>query len=37
MGAVLALAYLRTGRNLWVNVVAHMILDTLLLVQLYLA
>ena len=37
MGAVLAVAYLRTGRNLWVNVVAHMILDTLLLVQLYLA
>jgi membrane protease YdiL (CAAX protease family) len=37
MGAVLAVAYLRTGRNLWVNVVAHMILDTLLMVQLYLA
>ena len=37
MGAVLAAAYLRTGRNLWVNVVAHMILDTILMVQLYLA
>lgn len=37
MGAVLAVAYLRTGRNLWVNVIAHMILDTILMVQLYLA
>ena len=37
MGAVLAVAYLRVGRNLWVNVVAHMSLDTILMVQLYLA
>jgi len=37
MGFVLAVAYLRVKRNLWVNIVAHGIMDTILLVQLYLA
>ena len=36
MGLVLALAYLAVGRNLWVLVLAHAYLDTLLLVRLYL-
>lgn len=37
MGLALALAYLAVGRNLWVLVLAHAYMDTLLLVQLYLA
>jgi membrane protease YdiL (CAAX protease family) len=37
MGFVLAVAYLRVKRNLWVNIIAHGIMDTILLVQLYLA
>lgn len=36
MGLVLALAFLLVKRNLWVLVLAHSYLDTLLLVQLYL-
>ncbi len=36
MGFVLAYAYLRLKRNLWVNIVAHGIMDTMLLVPLYL-
>lgn len=37
MGFVLAYSYLRVNRNLWVNIIAHGILDTILMVQLYLA
>ncbi len=37
MGFVLAVAYLRVKRNLWVNIIAHGFLDTILFVQLYLA
>lgn len=37
MGFVLAYAFLRVKRNLWVNIIAHAILDTILMVQLYLA
>lgn len=36
MGFVLAYAYLRVKRNLWVNIIAHGIMDTILMVQLYL-
>ena len=37
MGGMLGVAYLVTGRNLWVLVLAHVYLDTILLVQLYLS
>ena len=37
MGFVLAYAYLRVHRNLWVNIIAHGVMDTILFVQLYLA
>lgn len=37
MGFVLAYAYVRVHRNLWVNIVAHGVMDTILMVQLYLA
>lgn len=37
MGFVLAYAYVRVHRNLWVNIIAHGIMDTILIVQLYLA
>jgi len=37
MGLALAIAYLVTKRNLWVLVLAHVYIDTLLLVQLYSA
>jgi hypothetical protein len=37
MGFVLAYAYVRVNRNLWVNIIAHGIMDTILMVQLYLA
>jgi membrane protease YdiL (CAAX protease family) len=37
MGWVLAYAYVRVNRNLWANIVAHGIMDTILMVQLYLA
>jgi membrane protease YdiL (CAAX protease family) len=37
MGFVLAYSYVRVNRNLWVNVIAHGIMDTILMVQLYLA
>ncbi len=37
MGFVLAYAYLRVHRNLWVNIIAHGMMDTILFVQLYLA
>jgi len=36
MGLALAVSYLAVGRNLWVVVLAHACIDTLLLVQLYL-
>lgn len=36
MGLVLGAAYLHHDRNLWVPIVAHGIMDTLLLVQVYL-
>jgi membrane protease YdiL (CAAX protease family) len=35
MGLVLALAYVITSRNLWALVLAHALMDTLLLVQVY--
>ncbi len=37
MGFVLALAYLKLGRKLWPLIIAHGVMDTLLIVQLYLA
>jgi hypothetical protein len=37
MGFVLAYSYVRVNRNLWVNIIAHGIMDSILLVQLYLA
>ena len=37
MGFVLAYSYLRVNRNLWVNIIAHGIMDSILMVQLYLA
>ncbi len=37
MGFVLAYAYVRVNRNLWVNIIAHGIMDTILIMQLYLA
>lgn len=37
MGLALAIAYLVTKRNLWVLVLAHACIDTLLLVQMYAA
>ncbi len=36
MGLALAVAYLIVGRNLWVLVLAHAYMDTILLVQLYM-
>jgi len=36
MGLVLGWAYLRSGRNLWLTVLAHAWMDTLLFVQMYL-
>lgn len=36
MGLALAAAYLIVGRNLWVLILAHAYLDTILLVQLYM-
>lgn len=35
MGLLLAIGYLYWGRNLWVNIWCHVLMDTLLLVQLY--
>ena len=37
MGLGLGIAYLLVGRNLWINVLAHVYMDTILLVPLYLA
>ena len=37
MGFVLAYSYVRVNRNLWVNIIAHGIMDTILMVQPYLA
>lgn len=37
MGLALAIAFLKVGRNLWILVLAHAYLDTVLLLQLYLA
>lgn len=37
MGVAFGVAYLAVGRNLWVTVLAHGYMDTILLVQLYLA
>ena len=36
MGAALAVSYLLVKRNLWVLVLAHVYIDSVLLVQLYL-
>lgn len=35
MGFILGFAYLRTGRNLWVPIIAHSLLNTLLFVLIY--
>jgi len=37
MGLALGISYLAVGRNLWINVLAHVYADTILLVQQYLA
>lgn len=37
MGFVLAYAYVRLNQRLWANIIAHGILDTILIVQLYAA
>ena len=37
MGFALAYAYVRVKRNLWANIIAHGIMDTILMAQLYLA
>ncbi len=37
MGFALAVAYLLVGRNLWVTILTHLYMDTLLLVPLYFA
>jgi membrane protease YdiL (CAAX protease family) len=37
MGLALGAAYLRLGRNLWLTVLAHAYMDTILFVQMYLA
>lgn len=36
MGLALAMSYLRVGRNLWVTILAHGYMDTILMVQMYL-
>jgi membrane protease YdiL (CAAX protease family) len=36
MGLALGAAYLRVGRRLWVTILAHAYLDTILFVQMYL-
>lgn len=36
MGLALAVSYLRVGKNLWVNVLAHGYMDTILMVQMYM-
>jgi membrane protease YdiL (CAAX protease family) len=36
MGLAMGASYLLVGRNLWVTVLAHMVMDTLLLVPMYL-
>jgi len=36
MGLALGIAYLRLKRNLWVTVLAHAYMDTILFVQMYL-
>jgi membrane protease YdiL (CAAX protease family) len=36
MGIALGAAYLKVGRNLWVPILAHAVMDTALFVQLYL-
>jgi hypothetical protein len=37
MGLVLSAAFLKLERNLWVLVLTHFYMDTILLVQLYFA
>jgi membrane protease YdiL (CAAX protease family) len=37
MGLALGIAYLRVRRRLWVLILAHAYMDTILLVQMYLA
>ena len=36
MGLALGVSYLRVGRNLWVTILAHAYMDTLLIVSMYL-
>lgn len=36
MGLVLAIAYIRLNRNLWITILAHGYMDTILMVQMYL-
>jgi membrane protease YdiL (CAAX protease family) len=37
MGLALGVSYLVVGRNLWVTILAHAYMDTILMVQMYLA
>lgn len=37
MGLALGVAYLRLGKNLWLTILAHAYMDTILFVQMYLA
>ena len=37
MGLTLGLCYLVVGRNLWILILAHAYLDTILLLQIYFA
>jgi len=37
MGVALGAAYLKLGKNLWITVLAHAYMDTILFVQMYLA
>ena len=37
MGLALGVSYLVVGRNLWVTILAHGYMDTILVVQMYFA
>lgn len=37
MGLALGVSYLIVGRNLWVLILAHAYMDTILMVQMYFA
>jgi membrane protease YdiL (CAAX protease family) len=35
VGLIFAVAYVKLGRNLWINILAHGYMDTILLLQLF--